>query len=220
MNRTEGFITGILLTAIVCIIIAIVVRSLENYEREINEQTSIQETAGEILSKCERQEVCEGFEDKMESRLPAIVIEIESESEETEAYDSEIAFETVTIKGKTLDPEIASYLKRRLEDYGIEQWWPYAIAQCFQESSFDPMARNKNGLDMGLFQYRVTYWDFSKGDIFDWRVQIDLYVQQTDRRLNQYGCSICETISRHNTSDYGSYNQEYVDQVMQWVEPE
>lgn len=211
MNKTEGFITGVLVTAILCIIIAIVVRSLETYEKETKE------TPG-----AETESVIEETEPEQE--------ETEPETEETEEMDQlptlrflpETDEEPVIVRihGKQLDSEIASYLKQRLESYGIDYWFPYAIAQCFQESSFDPNAENRNGLDKGLFQYRITYWDFSKGDIFDWRAQIDLYVQQTERRLNQYGCSIYETISRHNTSDYGSYNQEYVNQVMQWVEPE
>lgn len=218
MSRTEGFITGVLVTAIICIIIAIVARSLENYEREMNEQTSIEETELESVSESAREETNASVEDTMETYLYEIVIKTETEA--TESYDSQIEVKAVTIRGKTLDPEIAAYLEKRLTDYGIEQWFPYAIAQMFQESGFDPNAENRNGLDKGILQYRKTYWDFTKGDIFDWRVQIDLYVQQTERRLNQYGCSISETISRHNTSDYGSYNQEYVDQVMQWVEPE
>lgn len=123
------------------------------------------------------------------------------------------------VGGHNLDREIGDFLLAELRSRDLEWWMPYALAQMFQESRLDPMAQNRNGLDKGILQYRVTYWDWSRGDIFDWRAQIRLYVEQTARRLAS-GCSIYETISRHNTSDYGAFNQEYVDQVMQWVEPE
>ena len=124
------------------------------------------------------------------------------------------------IAGIELDPEIGDFLVAELDKYGItDQWLHIALATMFQESRFDPLARNKNGLDMGILQYRVTYWDWSRGDIFDWRAQIQLYCEQTARRLAS-GCSIWETISRHNTSDWGTYNAEYVAQVMQWIPEE
>lgn len=141
---------------------------------------------------------------------------------ETEEYDpatAENKWLPYRVGRHNLDREIGDFLLAELRARDIEWWMPYALAQMFQESRLDPMAQNKNGLDKGILQYRVTYWDWSRGDIFDWRAQIRLYVEQTARRLAS-GCSIWETISRHNTSDYGSYNQEYVDQVMQWVEPE
>ena len=121
--------------------------------------------------------------------------------------------------GVELDPEIGDFLVRELQAHDIEWWLPYALAQMFQESRFEPRAANKNGLDKGILQYRVTYWDWSRGDIFDYKAQIRLYVEQTARRLAS-GCSIWETVSRHNTSDYGTYNAEYVAQVFQWIPEE
>ena len=123
-----------------------------------------------------------------------------------------------------IDPEILCELKARLTAYGIENWLPYAEATMFQESKANPVAENRNGLDKGLFQYRITYWSAvcvehgfpADTSIFDWRVQIAIYVSDTARRLNS-GLSIEQTISRHNTSDYGQYNPVYVNQVMQWV---
>ena len=148
--------------------------------------------------------------------------EVESEKPmETEVQIHVSRYYSYTIAGVELDPEIGDFLVAELDKYGItDQWINIALATMFQESHFDPMAVNKsNGLDMGILQYRVTYWDWSRGDIFDWRAQISLYAEQTAMRLAS-GCSIWETVSRHNTSDYGTYNQEYVDQVFQWLAPE
>lgn len=120
--------------------------------------------------------------------------------------------------------EILIELRARLTAYGIEWWEPYALAQMFQESRFGIYVENRNGLDKGLIQYRVTYWSAMCSQhgidpatsIFDWRAQLNIYVQDTARRLGS-GCSVQETISRHNTSDWGQYNPTYVQQVLQWV---
>lgn len=114
------------------------------------------------------------------------------------------------------DHEIFCYLYDALDAQGIAWWTPYAIAQIFQESRWNPMAENKNGLDKGLLQYRITYWNAeTMGDIFDYRAQINRYVGQTANRLRA-GCSIEETISRHMMSDWGEFNAKYVNDVMRW----
>ena len=77
---------------------------------------------------------------------------------------------------------------------------------------------------MGILQYRITYWPAvckehgfpEDTSIFDWKTQIRIYTQDMARRLAS-GLSIEETISRHKTSDYGSYDAVYVEQVMRWV---
>lgn len=120
--------------------------------------------------------------------------------------------------------EYEAEMLARLTAYGIEWFYPYARATMFQESRMNAYAENPNGLDKGLLQYRITYWSAicvqhgypAETSIFDWRVQVAIYVADTYRRLAS-GLSVQETISRHNTSDYGQYNAVYVQQVMQWV---
>lgn len=120
--------------------------------------------------------------------------------------------------------EILIELRARLTAYGIEWWEPYALAQMFQESRFGIYVENRNGLDKGLIQYRVTYWSAMCSQhgldpatsIFDWKAQLNIYVQDTARRLGS-GCSVQETISRHMMSDYGPYCETYVNDVMRWV---
>lgn len=120
--------------------------------------------------------------------------------------------------------EILIELRARLTAYGIEWWEPYALAQMFQESRFGIYVENRNGLDKGLLQYRVTYWSAlctqhglpSETSIFDWKAQLNIYVQDTARRIGS-GLTVNEIISRHMMSDYGPYNETYVNNVTRWV---
>lgn len=122
--------------------------------------------------------------------------------------------------GEMMDEDLQRFLYETLQDHGIEWFFPYAIAQATQESECDPS--NVTGIDCGLFQYRKTFWKevserygYFDADIFNAYIQIDIYVHQMAKRLNEYGCSVYETISRHYTSDWGTFNQKYVDDVME-----
>ena len=113
------------------------------------------------------------------------------------------------VDGQTLQTDLQEYLYQRLSDYGIGWFMPYAIMIAYQESKFDCYAQNSNGLDKGLFQFRITYYPGQ--DIFDPFEQIDIFAQQMANR-SQY--DVYEMISRHNVSDFGEYNGEYVSQVL------
>lgn len=133
---------------------------------------------------------------------------------ETEPY-----FPLYMVDGDFLDEELQRFAYVTLQDAGIEWWMPYFMLTAYQESSFK-IHDITDGLDYGLLQYRITYWadraeryGFAGADIFDAKVQIQIYVKQTADRLAS-GCSVSETISRHKTSDHGSYDDIYVRQVM------
>lgn len=116
-----------------------------------------------------------------------------------------------TVDGERLDPGVADYLYRRLYESNIGWFYPFALLIAYQESSFNPLAVNPNGRDFGLFQFRL---EFHNG--LDWSnpyAQVDLFVQMMANRANA-GKDVYTMISNHNTSDYGAYNQVYVDQVM------
>lgn len=122
--------------------------------------------------------------------------------------------------GLVMDEDLQKFLYRCLMEHGIEYFFPYAISMACQESSFN-IYDVTGGLDCGLFQYRKTYWaetcakwGYPGADIFNPYIQIDIFVHQTARRLNELGCSVNETISRHYTSDWGTYNAKYVSDVM------
>ena len=127
------------------------------------------------------------------------------------------------VNGAVLAEDLQAYLYRRFCAAGIGWFYEYALLIAYQESRFNIYAVNqKNMMDSGLFQFRSIYWSeycgmagLPCGDIFDPYLQIDVFTFCMARRLNQFGCSIPDAISRHKQSDYGQYDQEYVNQVMQ-----
>lgn len=166
---------------------------------DLNEQTASEET---------------GRDDSGEpTNAPAIL----EGSEETPAEES-ATMETASqpsplfeVDGYVPDVNLQEYLYSRLAENGIEWFMPYAVCLIAQESSWNPMAVNPNGRDKGILQYRV---EFHNG--LDWTnpyAEIDLFVQQMANRAMS-GKTVSEMISAHMMSDYGDYNQAYVDAVM------
>ena len=157
-------------------------------------QTAAVETGGEAVTVSE-----------VETNTPAQNPTVET---------AQTAYPLFSVNGAVLDIGVQEYLYQRLCEANIGWFYHYAILIAYQESRFDFYAVNqKNHLDMGLFQYRSTYWSY--GDIFNPYDQINVFTIQMMQRAN-VGCSVAEMISRHKTSDWGSYDQEYVNQVMQW----
>lgn len=118
---------------------------------------------------------------------------------------------SVSCDGDCLDAGVSEYLKRRLTEAGIGWFFPYACCIAYQESSFNPLAVNPNGRDFGLYQFRI---EFHPG--FDWQnpyAQVDLFTAMMANRAAA-GCDVYTMISRHLMSDYGPYNQSYVDLVL------
>ncbi len=116
-----------------------------------------------------------------------------------------------TVDGYLPDVGLQEYLYSRLAEHGIEWFFPYCVCLIAQESSWNTLAENPNGRDKGLLQYRIEYVPWMNWqDPFQ---QIDYFVQQMANRANA-GCTVSDMISRHNVSDWGSYNQAYVDAVM------
>ena len=108
---------------------------------------------------------------------------------------------------------LPDYLRYQLIERGLDWFWPYAYCQVMQESHWNPNAVNPNGLDMGLLQYRITYWSEPES-IMDPYAQIRKYVGQVASRAAA-GLSIEEIISRHITSDYvTSIDWAYVNAVL------
>ena len=148
--------------------------------------------------------------------LPERVIETTAAptEAETEAYHP-----VYMVDSEVMDLDLQRFAYEELESQGIGWWMPYFCLTAYQESRFN-VYDVTDDLDYGLLQYRITFWEeraarygYPGADVFNAYVQIYIYVRQTAARLAS-GCSVFETISRHYTSDHGSYCQEYVDQVM------
>lgn len=184
-------------------------------EGTVEADKAVAEGLQEVDTVCESVECTE--EAEIRDDIPLCV-----ETVRTETAYSQYRFN----QGEGVIPtEILYELRARLIAHNIEWWLPVAEAQMFQESHCNYLAENRNGLDKGLFQYRVTYWSAmcvehglpAETSIFDWRAQINIYVQDAARRLRS-GCSVEETISRHMTSDYcPAINTKYVNDVLQWA---
>lgn len=121
------------------------------------------------------------------------------------------------IAGETIDESIQVRLYQHLQEAGIPYWYEGALCQMFQESHGQQYAVNpNNGIDCGLYQYRITYWTEPE-DIFDVDAQLRRYASDMAARFNS-GLTVDEAISRHNTSDsVAAVNWEYVGQVKQWL---
>ena len=137
----------------------------------------------------------------------------EVQTEETTASAQQYIPPLYSVNGAVMPTDLQVYLYEQLAARGIGWFFPYAVLIAYQESKFDIYAQNPNGLDKGLFQYRITYWSY--GDIFNPYDQINVFVNQMTNRANS-GCDILTMISRHKQSDWGPYDPEYVAQVMQW----
>ena len=187
----------------------------ENYEGRISDELSADEKALE--------ESDEGGTRKEENHetLPA-----SGGSEGYAAYSDvmEIVRRNEEENGLYLPDAISEYLKNELAAAEIDWWYPFAAAQIWAESSCNAAAESKDGMDKGLLQYRLKHWPHTCWEyglpedtsIFDWKAQISIYVKQTAERLES-GRSINETISAHKWSNWGPYDEAYVDYVLSLV---
>lgn len=175
-----------------------------NYEQTTGEEAQ-EETESVVSNGISIQPNNANNTEVMEADMPTDA-PVETESQ------SPTASPLYSVGSQMMAEELQTYLWQKLVDNGIEWFMPYAVLIAKQESDFDIYARNPNGLDCGLFQFRSTYW--GEGDIFNPYNQIDVFVGLMANRARA-GKTVSEMISAHNMSDYGAYNQEYVNQVMQ-----
>jgi hypothetical protein len=195
-----------------------------NWEREMKERSwatvqpcvnyelpTVEETAEPVLAQGSEADT-KGVT-KSSGQGDAIATEVETDSESQQAEDAVVTAETplFQVDGYVPDVNLQEYLYSRLAENGIEWFMPYAVCLIAQESSWNPLAVNPNGRDKGILQYRV---EFHNG--LDWTnpcAEIDIFVQQMANRADS-GKTVSEMISAHMMSDWGDYNQAYVDVVM------
>lgn len=216
-----GSLTAVLAAFLLSILIGSNGYQVTVYEEstETIEETTV-EPESEATISTKRREISPG--ELIPKTIPEKTIDLEvidvvteTEPEETEEY-----FALYTVNGHLLDEDLQKFLYLELTANGIEWWMPYAMMQMYLESAFD-VYEHKNGKDFGLLQYRKQFWPekaarygLAGADIYNPYAQIHVYVQETRKRLKEYGLDIYETISRHKTSDYGSYDAAYVNAVL------
>ena len=198
----------------------------EHYETWVYEASddAVEETCEEETETSEMPlfSVCSAVVEEVGGTVAEVALTTEAETTTEAPTEEEHTVPQYTVDG--LYYPLNDYLYNRLCDYGIEWWMPYALCTIRQESRVERYAVSKDGKDYGYFQYRKQYWSdtcaeygFPGADIFDPYVQTEIYVQQTASRIAK-GLSVEECISRHKQSDWGEFDQKYVDDVMQWFE--
>ena len=174
---------------------------------EIREQEASNEPETEEQDRCD-----EIGADHEEDRT-----DTESELRTTEASVEADLPVLYRIAGEEIQEELQIKLYQYLSDAGIDYWYTGALAQMFQESHCHQYAENPNGLDKGIYQYRIIYWNWDDGDIFSIDAQLQRYCSEMSERFNA-GLSVDEAISRHKTSDYcTAVDWTYVGHVKQWL---
>lgn len=106
-----------------------------------------------------------------------------------------------------------AYLYQKLSERGFGWWYTYACAQAMQESGFNPLA--DNGVDYGLFSFRLRYWDSSYGSVYDYKANINAYVDRIANYLIGVTTDkdIYMALSQHYLPD-GQLHMNYVNAVL------
>lgn len=226
-KQIEAMVMSIVIMVVAVLVVLFVIRCVQEKKEEIKRalQGESETAAAEVQPETEAP-APEVQDEILPAADPEETVPEAGEVNGPEDVEPEPETEAAAPVRDTLGcpQEILDELRARLSAHCIEWWEPYALAQMFQESRFGIYVENRNGLDKGLLQYRVTYWSAlctqhgypADTSIFDWRTQIAIYTMDTARRLHS-GISIEETISRHKQSDFGQYDAFYVSHVMRWV---
>ena len=207
---TRSDVRRIILAAIVIFMMGVVV----GMEIQILMVEAAEEKPEEILT--DDQAMREGGAMPCLSPKKGPVLEAEPETEEEPEPVTRLS-----VDGHFLGQELERYLQEQLESRGIGWFYPTALCQIYQESKFDHLAMNANGLDYGLCQFRVTYWDgFARRaglvsyDIMNPIDQIYVYAWMMAKYLAEEG-SVEGALSRYYTGHSG-YCSSYVNDVLQW----
>lgn len=127
-----------------------------------------------------------------------------------------------SVDGHFLGQDLERYLYEQLEARHIGWMYQTSLCQIYQESRFNCMAINRNGLDMGLCQFRITYFgSFAQEsglvtyDIWNPVDQIYVYAWLMAEYIKQEG-SVEGALSRYYLGTPGSYSDTYVRDVLRW----
>lgn len=115
------------------------------------------------------------------------------------------------------------YLYEKLKERNLEWFYKYAVAQAMQESGMNPLNNYDYSIiswlngeatyDCGLYSFKTKYWNSNYGDVFDYKSNINAYVDRISKYLtNNDFQTICNAIAQHY--DQYKYSQKYVDDVL------
>ena len=127
-----------------------------------------------------------------------------------------------SVAGVWPNRDYEEYLYNCLVDRGIEWWYPYAVAQIFQESRWNP--NSTNGRDHGICQFKgesfqaraIHHAGLYNADI--WNPYDSLYVYSFYIRdvLASVNWNVEDALSFYIVGNWGIRHDTYVNYVMGW----
>lgn len=129
-----------------------------------------------------------------------------------------------SIAGHIMPLEWQDFLYKELQKYGTEELAPYLQAQALQESRFNHKDIT-DGLDYGLFQYRLKWWKdhceqagiYGDADIFNPYIQIRVRANLASKVYLKTG-SIEAVMKRHMNGTDEQNARYWLEQVSPWFD--
>lgn len=188
---------------------------------EINEPKTIQEEVPTVRVDEEVRTVpCEETEETAES-IGADSATLHEPNGESPGVLADSGYPVYSVGGIRLGEALEQYLYNQLVARGKGYFYPIALCQLFQESRFNPSAVSPSGLDYGLAQIRITYWDhFAQEaglvtyDILNPIDNLYVYAYLMCKYLDETSDDIPMSLSLYYSGYGGQYAQHYVDAVM------
>lgn len=127
-----------------------------------------------------------------------------------------------TVAGQCPSREYEQYLYNQLSNLGLSWWYPYAVAQIFQESRWNP--NSTNGKDHGICQFKGVYFagrakayaGMNNADIWNPYDSLKVYAYYIKAILAAHGNDVNKTLSFYICGDDSNWNQDYINRVLNW----
>lgn len=126
------------------------------------------------------------------------------------------------VAGQSPNREYEKYLYDQLNSLGIAWWYPYAVAQIWQESCWNP--NSTNGRDHGICQFKGIYFQsraehfagMKNADIWNPYDSLKVYAYYIRALLAACNNKVDVTLSYYICGDPYNWDQTYINHVMGW----
>ena len=126
------------------------------------------------------------------------------------------------VSGVAPNKDYEMYLYNQLNSLGIAWWYPYAVAQIFQESRWNP--NSTNGRDHGICQFKGIYFagraqhyaGMANADIWNPYDSLKVYAYYIKAILASHNNNVNSTLSFYICGDDNHWDQTYINHVMGW----
>lgn len=143
-------------------------------------------------------------------------------SGESAAIKPASGFVYYSVAGQYPNKEYEQYLYNCLVERGIAWWYPYAVAQIWQESRWNP--KSTNGKDHGICQFKGIYFQgraehyagMKNADIWNPYDSLKVYSYYIKAILAACGNKVDATLSFYIVGGTYYWNQDYINHVMNW----